>query len=69
MVSNSHKDEGGQIWSGRGSEKLLSTIMPNSVVCRTHSFILIQDSYYRIAGKFDGELNLAVWQSELKPPN
>ena len=24
---------------------------------------------YRIAGKFGGELNLAVWRSSLRPPN
>ena len=24
---------------------------------------------YRIAGKFGGELNLAVWRSILQPPN
>ena len=32
---------------------------------------LYQVLIYRIAGKFDGELNLAVggWRSGLKPPN
>ena len=27
------------------------------------------DRAYRIAGKFDGDLNLAVWWSGLKQPN
>ena len=26
-------------------------------------------THYRIAGKFGGELNLAVWRSALQPPN
>ena len=28
-----------------------------------------QPQYYCIAGKFGGELNLAVWRSSLRPPN
>ena len=28
-----------------------------------------RDGVYRIAGKFGGELNLAVWRSSLRPPN
>ena len=34
-----------------------------------HTHTHMHTSIYHIAGKFDGELNLAVWRSGLKPPN
>ena len=39
--------------------------------CVYHSFTssLPHEIPYRIAGKFGGDLNLAVWRSGLKPPN
>ena len=41
------------------------------VVLVLYTIVVVHTYYsiYRIAGKFDKELNLVVWQLGLKPPN
>ena len=40
--------------------------IPRSILLRCVNLAI---NNYRIAGKFGGELNLAVWRSILQPPN
>ena len=46
----------------------VNTILRNCIIYVWH-VLLPLDQYTVLAGKFDGELHLAVWPSELKPPN
>ena len=47
----------------------------NVIINNNHYSLILRergynhDLFYRIAGKFGGDLNLAVWRSGLKSPN
>ena len=43
-------------------------IFQATMLCRDAPCICYHP-YYRIVGKFSGELNLAVWRYAFKPPN
>ena len=68
-----------QIWRDLGLKTWHSIRNPYMYIQRVHlkwHFTFTDElqlfehfAVYRIAGKFGGELNLAVWRYALKPPN
>ena len=63
----------GFTWFARGS--LIYCVLLNAIVEKTRNSQLLDLAFkkrptvYHIAGKFGGELNLAVWRSPTAPPN
>ena len=58
--------------SAYGVGAVISHVFPNGderPVAYASRTLTPSERNYRIAGKFGGELNLAVWRSILQPPN